>query len=252
MIQICSIASGSNGNCYYIGTEKEAIIIDAGIFYKQLNERMLEAGLDKNLIKAAFISHGHADHVKGMNVISKKINIPGFFSQKTYYKTNKKYRSQEFVFFKAEETVSIGEIKVYPFSKKHDCVNPHSFRVEVRGKSIGVMTDIGVVDQTLQDEFAKCDAVFLEANYDKQMLWKGDYPYFLKERVDSEIGHLSNEQAVDLVENFASPKLHTIFLSHISARNNTHEKVMLAFEHLDEKYNIILTSRHTFSQVIEL
>ena len=177
MIQICAIASGSNGNCYYIGTEKEAILIDVGIFYKLLNSRLEEAGLDKAKIKAAFISHAHTDHVRGMNVVSKKMAIPGFFPQKAYYRSNKKYRPQDVIFYKAGEEITIGEITVFPFFKSHDCISPHSFRVEVRGENIGVMTDIGIADEVLQNEFSKCDAVFLEANYDEQMLWDGVYPH---------------------------------------------------------------------------
>ena len=112
MVEICAIASGSNGNAYYIGTEKEAILVDAGIYYKQLNIRLTEAGLDKEKIKAIFISHEHADHVRGMNVINKKMNIPGIFSEKTYYKSNRKYRPNDVLFFKTNEPYSIGEITI--------------------------------------------------------------------------------------------------------------------------------------------
>ena len=252
MVEICALASGSNGNSYYIGNEKEAILIDAGIYYKRLIERLNDAGLDKEKIKAIFISHEHSDHIQGLRTTSKKLGIPGILTKSTYNKAYNKNKPDLYAFFKPGEPYTIGDIMIHPFKKMHDAKEPCSFRVEVFNKNIGVMTDIGEVDEVVQQEFSKCDAVFLESNYDKEMLWNGLYPYHLKQRVDSSVGHLSNEQALELAEQFASPNLKTIFLSHISAANNSRELAMETFSHLKAKYDIKLTSRQGISELVSL
>jgi len=250
MLEICALASGSNGNCYYIGNEIEAILIDAGIHYKRLIERLEEAKLDKSKIKAIFISHEHTDHIQGIRGCSKKLNIPGIFSQHTFLKSPKRHQPDLYAFFENGKAYTIGNISVLPFKKNHDACDPYSFRVEYNGNSIGVLTDIGEADETLEKEFAKCKVVFLETNYDKEMLWKGSYPIHIKKRVDSARGHLSNDQALDLVKNYASADLKTIFLSHISFSNNTYEQVLKTFSCLNGKYDIKLTSRQGISDVL--
>jgi len=252
MVEICALASGSNGNSYYIGNEKEAVLIDAGIFYKRLNERLEAANLDKAKIKAIFISHEHADHIQGVRVTTKKLGIPAIFTKQTYQNARRRHRPDLYSFFELGITYSFGNISVYPFKKMHDAKDPCSFRVELEGKNIGIFTDIGEVDETLQQEFNKCDAVFLEANYDKEMLWNGSYPYYIKQRVDSNVGHLSNEQALELTQKYASADLKHIFLSHISDSNNTYDLVLKSFSGLNGKYNVKLTSRETISEVVRL
>jgi phosphoribosyl 1,2-cyclic phosphodiesterase len=250
MLEICALASGSNGNCYYIGNEKEAVIIDSGIFYKRLLERLEDANLDKSKIKAIFITHEHADHVQGVRGCCKKLQVPVYFTKKTFRKVQKRLEPDIVAFFECGEPLFIGNIVVYPFRKKHDASDPCSFRVECQQTSIGVMTDIGIVDQTLQREFSRCQIVFLETNYDRDMLWNGSYAEYIKQRVDSELGHLSNEQAHDLVKDFASSGLTHIFLSHISEQNNTVELAMQTFSDMLDKYRIIPTSREGISEVL--
>ncbi|NOZ36251.1 MAG: MBL fold metallo-hydrolase [Chlorobi bacterium] len=252
MTEICALASGSNGNCYYIGNENSAILIDIGIYYKRLIERLNETGLDKNKIKAIFISHEHTDHIQGARVTSKKLGIPVFYTKKTYHKCYDKNKTDNFGIFEPGAPYILGKIKIHSFKKNHDAADPCSFRIEIDGKNIGVMTDIGKVDKTLQNEFSKCNAVFLEANYDEDMLQNGLYPYHLKQRVSSPKGHLSNHQAKELIEKFASYDLKILFFSHISAVNNTHQLVNETFETLSDKYKIILTSRQNASEVVKL
>ncbi|NPA67921.1 MAG: MBL fold metallo-hydrolase [Chlorobi bacterium] len=249
MTEICALASGSNGNCYYIGNDNEAVLIDAGIYYKQLNERLKHAGLDKNKIKAIFISHEHNDHVKGARVISKKLKIPVFYTKKTFKKCYDKNKADNYVFFEPGKEYALNNILIYPFIKPHDAVDPCSFRIETEGKNIGVITDTGEANYILQNEFSKCDAVFLESNYDEEMLKKGPYPDYLKQRVKSSKGHLSNIQAKELTINFASPKLKIIFLSHISAINNSRDIISETFKELSETYTILFTYRQKASTV---
>ena len=251
MVEICALASGSNGNSYYIGNETEAILIDAGIYYKRLKERLADAGLSKSKIKAIFISHEHTDHIQGVRVTTKKLEVPAIFSRLTLQHAQRKHRPDLFAYFEPGVVYKFGNISVFPFLKNHDAIEPCSFRVEIGGKHIGVFTDIGAADDTFIAEFAKCDAVFLETNYDKDMLWNGHYPYYIKQRVDSDRGHLSNEQALELVQKHASPNLEYIFLSHISDSNNTYDLAKEAFAPLNDKHKVLLTSREGISEIVK-
>ena len=252
MVEICNIASGSNGNCYYIGNNTDAVIIDAGIYHSRLVERMGTAGLDISKIRAVFVSHEHYDHVGGVRVISKRLMIPAYATPHTFNAIHKKHQPADYKPITPGLAIDISGIRVHAFPKGHDAANPVSFRIEIYGHNIGVMTDIGEADAAVCDNFALCDAVFLESNYDLLMLRNGGYPYILKERVESNKGHLSNDQAAALVRNFANPRLSHIILSHISADNNTPEKVMEAFAQLSDVYNISLASRHECGKVIRL
>ncbi len=252
MVEICNLASGSNGNCYYIGNETDAVIVDAGVYHSRLLERMATAGLDVGRIRAVFVSHEHHDHVGGVRVISKRLMIPAYITPRTLAAIHKKHQPSDYKPLTPGDVVDIRGIRVWPFSKSHDAADPVSFRVEIDGHNIGVMTDIGIVDETLQRQFSMCDACFLESNYDLQMLRNGGYPYYLKQRVESELGHLSNDDAFGLVRDFANPRLSHIILSHISADNNTSEKVLETFAPLADKYKISLASRYECGKVLEL
>ncbi|MFN8257131.1 MAG: MBL fold metallo-hydrolase [Bacteroidales bacterium] len=252
MIEVCALASGSNGNSYYIGNGNEAILIDAGIYYKRLNARLTEAGLDKSKIKAIFISHEHSDHVQGLKVTSEKLKAPGILTKQTYMNLSFRCKPWNYAIYEPGVVYEIGKIKIYPFLKKHDATEPCSFRVETGGVSIGIFTDIGEPDEVLVKEFSECEIVFLESNYDHDMLWKGNYPYYLKQRVSSAYGHLSNAQALELVINHASPGLKTIFLSHLSEENNSPECALSCFSSLQNRYEIKIASRYGISEVIRI
>ncbi len=251
-LKVCAIASGSNGNCYYVGTETEAIVIDAGLSSRQLQVRMVEAGIDPHSIKAIIISHEHSDHARGARVLSKQLNIPVYMTKATYNATRKSIRPFSVRWFDADSSFSIGNFNIHAFAKQHDAADGCSFRVTYNDKNIGIITDLGIADEKTQQAFNLCEFVFLESNYNSEMLWNGPYPTHLKERVQSTKGHLSNEQAVELVEQWAGDKLHTVLLSHLSAENNSPEVALYAFEKLQEKYCIELTYRHKATKIYEL
>ena len=143
MLEICAIASGINGNCYYIGNEEDAILIDAGISCKQVLKRMELRHLNPNKIKAIFISHEHSDHLRGARVLSKRLQLPVKLAGKTYYAAYKNLRPDYPEFFSPGDVMKAGKFTVYPFLKNHDAAEPCSFRVEYEGKNVGVLTDIG-------------------------------------------------------------------------------------------------------------
>lgn len=252
MVEICALASGSNGNCYYVGNDSDAVLIDAGIYCKCLFERAESAKVDIGKVRAVFISHEHTDHVCGAYGIGKRLCLPFYFTRKTFNNTRGQFRPAEVRFFEPGDVCDVFGIQVHTFGKRHDASDPCSFVVETNSRKIGVMTDIGIVTEAVTDHFSQCDAVFLESNYDEDMLWHGSYPYYLKQRVASEVGHLSNNQSVELASNSASSNLSHIFLSHISAENNTIEKALAAFSQIAQNVTVLPTSRHEASAVVML
>jgi len=249
MVEVCSIASGSNGNCYYIGDQNEAILVDAGINCKQILLRMEERKLDPGKIKAIFITHEHVDHIRGARVLSGKLKVPVYLTRGTYNSLNDYYRPVVFRFVSPNMPISIGPMVVYPFLKKHDASEPCSFRIDISGFSVGVITDLGTEETVVAEHIRQCKVLFLESNYDEKSLWEGPYPWPLKKRIASDSGHLSNKQAFAIVEQHADNLLDTLFLSHLSAENNTPELAANAFHTVSEKYKVIVTSRYEAGKV---
>lgn len=252
MIEICALASGSNGNCYYIGNNINAVLVDAGISAKQILLRMQKRQLDAAKIRAIFITHEHTDHVRGARVLSNKLGIPVYLTERTFQTLRLEERPANVIFFIPGDTISIGAINVHSFLKNHDAAEPCSFRVEYNQISIGVFTDIGEACENVQSNFQLCRAVFIESNYDEQMLWDGPYPYYLKQRVASSVGHLSNDQSLELVKIHSGNQLEYIFLSHLSKENNTPLKAIQNFSELKNRANIQLTSREEATEVFVL
>jgi phosphoribosyl 1,2-cyclic phosphodiesterase len=249
MLEICAIASGSNGNCYYIGNENEAVLIDAGISGKQIISRMEERGLNPAKIQALFITHEHGDHMRGVRGVTKKMQVPVYLTAKTYYGAYKNMRPDNPRFFTPGDKITIGNFTVFAFLKNHDASEPCSFRIQYKNKNVGVFTDIGEACDNVKQHLQKCDTLFLESNYDEKMLWDGSYPYFLKERVASNVGHLSNDQAFKLLENHAGENLKCVFSSHLSKENNTPEKAAERMKQLGSKFEIKLTSRYEAGKI---
>lgn len=215
-----SINSGSNGNCYYVGNEDEAILVDVGLTCKEVEKRMLRLGLSIQKVKAIFISHEHSDHIKGLAVFARKYKIPVYISAATL-KSSKLVLDEQNTFGLSHiRNIQIGKLQITAFSKFHDAADPYSFTVECNGVRVGVFTDIGSVCDRLVSQFKRCHAAFLESNYCANMLANGQYPYFLKRRITSGRGHLSNAQALDLFLNHRPDYMSHLLLSHLSKDNN--------------------------------
>lgn len=252
MLEICAIASGSNGNCYYIGNEKDAVLIDAGISAKQISARMFERGLNPAKVKALFISHEHSDHMRGARGVNKKMNLPVYLTAKTHHGSYKNLRPDYPKYFVPGDEIEVGEFTIHTFIKNHDASEPCSFRIQYKNINVGVFTDIGEPCKNVMSHLKLCDGLFLETNYDVKMLWDGSYPYFLKKRVDSELGHLSNDQAFNLLQNHAGDNLKCVFLSHLSKENNTPETALKSMLSLTSRFEIKLTSRYEAGEVFIL
>ena len=241
---ITSLNSGSNGNCYYVGNEKEAVLIDAGISCRETEKRMKRLGLSMAIVRAIFVSHEHIDHITGIPGISKKYQLPVYITKNTLQSASVPIEKHLVHLFKAHQPVSIGELSVSAFLKSHDAIDPHSFMVSGNDVNIGVFTDIGFPCQQIIHHFNRCHAVFLEANYCEDMLNKGNYPFYLKKRISSDNGHLSNTQALELFLKHKGKQLSHLILSHLSKNNNCPELVNRLFNEKAGSTKITVASRY--------
>jgi len=244
-----SLNSGSNGNCYYIGNEHDAVLIDAGISCRETERRMKRLGLSIDKVKAIFVSHEHSDHINGIAVLSRKYKLPVYITPATLHNSGLQIGHHLVVSFKAYEPVTIGSITISAFPKFHDAAHAHSFILTSRDITIGVFTDIGIACKHLTDHFAKCHAAYLETNYDEDMLKNGRYPYHLKRRISGGLGHLSNKQALDVFLSHRPVFMSHLFLAHLSQDNNRPELVHELFTQHANGTEIIVASRHGETQV---
>lgn len=251
-VSIASLNSGSNGNCYYVGDQTDGIFIDAGLSCKETEARISRLGILMRSIKAIFVSHEHTDHIKGIAVISRKYQIPVYLNQTMIYNGCVDVQKDLVRRYDADQPVKIGAMEITSFPKYHDACDPHSFIVRSGTVTVGVMTDIGRACEQVVKYFNMCDAVFLEANYDEEMLSKGKYPYYLKNRIRSGRGHLSNREALDLFLNHRAPSLSHVLLSHLSKDNNCPDLVHNLFSEHAGETQVIIASRYNESQVFRI
>lgn len=224
-MQLYSIASGSSGNCIYLGEEDGGILIDAGISRKRIVTGLERKGLSLDDIKAIFITHEHSDHISGLGPVLRKNPIPVYATADTvsaiWEKTNMNNISPElFHSIRPEEEIEAGEMLVRPFSISHDAVDPVCYTVEKQGKRVAVATDMGCFDDTIIRVLGQCDSVLIEANHDINMLQVGPYPYSLKMRILGNKGHLSNTSCADLIKEILHKDLKHLVLGHLSRENN--------------------------------
>lgn len=251
-VYFTAIASGSNGNCYYVGNENEAVLVDVGISCREIEQRMKRLELSISKVKAIFISHEHTDHVRGAHALAKKYKLPIYITPATLQNAKLEVSNPLNVKLIPMVPVQVGELEVTAFPKWHDARDPHSFVIRYKGLCVGVFTDIGAPCENVIRHFKCCNAIFLEANYDDQMLEDGPYSYFLKSRVASDKGHLSNRQALDLFVKHKPPFMSHIFLSHISQDNNDLNLVNNLFKSRAGDVKVILTSRMQETPVYSL
>jgi len=248
-LYISSLNSGSNGNCYYVGNQHEAVLIDAGISCRETENRIARSGLEIKKIKAIFITHEHSDHIRGAEFISRKHQIPVYISMGTLAKCTLKLEKNLLRHFDAYTPVNIGNLEIVAFPKQHDASEPHSFTITGSGITIGVLTDIGTACDHVIRNFKQCHAAFLETNYDDGMLKRGKYPEHLKKRIKSDQGHLSNHQALELFNSHKSDSLSHLLLSHLSQENNNPGLVRELFAKHAGNVLVTVAPRHKESAV---
>lgn len=231
-MRMCSIASGSSGNCIYIGSGSSHILIDAGISGKRVEAGLRELQLKGTDVNGILITHEHSDHIRGLGVLARKFEVPIYATPGTAAAIREmdglgRIDEGLFVEIGADVPFVIGDLKISPFRISHDAAEPVAYRVACEGHSAAVATDLGVYTDYTVDNLRGLDALLLEANHDIHMLEVGGYPYYLKRRIAGERGHLSNESAGKLLCRILHDNLKAVFLGHLSKENNYAE---LAYE----------------------
>lgn len=258
MIEVCSLSSGSNGNAIFVKTGGNAFLVDAGISCRQICLRLEQIQEDMNDIKGIFITHEHSDHVKGLSVFLKRFPMPVYVTEKTYKRINISIDASYLHFINSNDLITIDETTIQSLPKYHDAVEPTLFCFYYKNKKISIVTDVGKACEKVIEAVRDAHIVFLESNYDENMLWEGFYPFYLKKRIAGDFGHLSNAHAGSLILDHASPHLEYVFLSHLSENNNTPEMALNTFQSIIKerddlsRVNTILTSRHGVSPRIRL
>jgi phosphoribosyl 1,2-cyclic phosphodiesterase len=251
-LYFASINSGSNGNCYYVGNAEEAVLVDAGISCREIVKRMARLSLSMEKVKALFISHEHSDHIRGVEVLSKKYKLPVYITPATHNNSNLRIQEELVREFKPYQPIKIGGLHITAFPKLHDASDPHSFLVSGNGLNVGVFTDIGHACQHVIEAFRQCHAVFLETNYDETMLEEGAYPFYLKRRIQSEKGHLSNRQALELYKSHKPEFMTHVLLSHLSRDNNSPQLAHKLFEENALGAKVVVASRDYETEVFHI
>jgi len=249
---ISSLNSGSNGNCYYIGNDKEAVLVDAGLSCRETEKRMVRSGLSMQMVKAIFVSHEHSDHIRGIANLAKKYQLPIYITSKTLHHSRLSIADHLIKCFTGHQNFQVGDLTVSSFPKYHDAVEPHSFMISYNAIHVGVFTDIGDVCENVIGHFRQCHAAFLESNYDDELLENGTYPYFLKNRIRGGMGHLSNEQALSLFKMHRSPDMSHLLLSHLSKNNNNAAMAQRLFQEQAINVKVVVASREVETPVFRI
>lgn len=265
-MRFASIASGSSGNCIYIGSGDTNILIDAGISKKRIEAGLNGIGLSLTDIDGILVTHEHSDHIQGLGVVSRAHHIPIYGTRLTLeavrsVKSLGKIESELYNDIEADMQFNIKDLKINPFSISHDAADPVAYRVEDSSKCVAVATDMGKYDDYTVGNLTGLDSILIEANHDIRMLEAGPYPYPLKRRILGDRGHLSNESSGRLLKRILNDKMKHIFLGHLSKENNydklAFETVRLEINTSDNVYkaddfNIQVAKRDESSRLYEV
>ena len=250
-MKFCSLASGSSGNCFYLESGNHSVLIDLGISCKSLSNKLLELGTSPEKLDAIFLTHEHTDHISGVNTFSSKFQVPIFATKGT-----SKHIQSNIEIISPEDKMGIGNLKIESFKKSHDSSSPVSYAVSSNGKKVSVITDLGTSSELVEQHIKESNALALESNHDLFMLQNSRYPQFLKSRILSDQGHLSNYDSALLVLEHSSSKLSNVLLSHLSKNTNTPLLALDAFQLLKErkdlKTRVSIAPRFSMSQMIEI
>lgn len=262
MLNFCSLYSGSSGNSLFVETENTKILIDAGMSCKKIEEGLQSIEVDPSSINAILVTHEHSDHVKGLGTLSKKFDIPVFSTRETFDAMptqTDKLSEKNIKFFNPHEKFNINDLEIKPFSIPHDAVNPCGFNISKDDNNkISIATDIGHMTKSIVDILEGSKFILLESNYDTEVLRCCAYPYILKTRIASDIGHLSNTMAGKTISYLLkNGNLKTAMLGHLSKESNFPE---LAYQTVideiisnnDNNINLSVASRDCPSKLITL
>lgn len=240
-----SIGSGSSGNAYYLSAGNTQILVDAGIPVRSIKRTLKDCDLHLEDIKAVFVTHDHADHIKSVGNIAHELNIPIYATEAVHGGINRNYcltqklQQHDMRFIQKNVQLQLGDFLVTPFDVPHDSTDCVGYRIEAEGIVFCIITDVGKATEEIASQVSEANYLVLESNYDDDMLSMGPYPAYLKGRIRSGRGHMSNAQSARLVAEHASPALKRLWLCHLSQENNHPELARKTHESILREYGIV-------------
>ncbi|MHC1747766.1 MAG: MBL fold metallo-hydrolase [Cellulosilyticaceae bacterium] len=260
--KMCTIASGSSGNCTYLQAGNVSILIDAGISGKKIEQGLQEIGVLPQAIQGIFITHEHSDHIKGVGIFSRRYDVPIYATQPTWLTMQDenmlgKIKEENIKILEKEKTLAFDELRIFPYSIYHDATDPVGYTFNYDDKKITLATDLGMVDERILANLRGTNGILLEFNHDVNMLEAGGYPFYLKKRILSDVGHLSNEVAAQVLIDIYHKDLQWAILGHLSRENNLPDLAYLTAKnaleennlHIGKDIEVIVASRDSVSPV---
>lgn len=231
-MRLTSIASGSSGNCIYVGSDEANILVDAGISGKRIENGLKALSVDPKSLDGILVTHEHADHIAGLGVMARRYKLPLYMTEETakaviHTKSVGKIDPDLFEMIRPNHPFKIKDLSIDATSIWHDAADPVCYSIECKGVKASVATDMGNYHEAIVEKTKDSDILFVEANHDIHMLQVGPYPYYLKQRILSNRGHLSNDRTAQFLGDIISKNTREVFLGHLSKENNYSE---LAYE----------------------
>ena len=246
MLRFISFGSGSSGNCYFLYTETDGLVIDAGVGLRTLKKYVRDFGLSLSQVHHVLITHDHADHIKCVGSLSHDQHLPVYATKTVHsgidrnYCVSRKVESALRRYVVPGETMAVGAFSVTPFSVPHDSSDNVGYMIEVGGLSFCIMTDVGSVTDEMTSFISRADYLVIEANHDLEMLLNGPYPDHLKRRIRSGTGHLNNVLCGETIAKHMSERLRYVWLCHLSEENNHPELARKTVEAQLRSYGIVV------------
>jgi len=250
-MSLAVLASGSKGNSALVASARTRILVDTGLSGRETFKRLRAVGEEPASIAAILISHEHSDHICGLAILAKKLNIPVYMTEATFHACARQMRDQQgqkwscarLETFASGSSFDIGDISVTPFTIPHDAADPVAFTFRAEGVKIAVVTDLGYMPASVKQHIRGCDVLMLESNHDLEMLRVGPYPWSVKQRVLSRVGHLSNEALAEFFSSDYDGSAAFVVLAHLSEQNNHPEIARVAAERALSTRRTLLSNR---------
>src|SRR5712671_5016615 len=250
-LSVSMLASGSRGNCAIVASTCTRILVDAGISCRETFKRMKTLGEDAHSLSAILITHEHSDHVYGLATLAKKLRIPVYMTGATHeawarairHEKGERPQLEKYERFESGHGFQVGDIAVRPFTIPHDAADPVGFTFRAEGTKVGIATDLGYMPASVRDHLRRCDVLVIESNHDLEMLRVGPYPWSVKQRVMSRVGHLSNESLAQFFAEDYDGGASYIVLAHLSEENNHPEIALRAAEEALGRQMTLLSNR---------
>ena len=252
-LSLCMLASGSRGNAIYISDGNTSVLFDAGLSGAEIERRMQKRALIPNELDALVVSHEHTDHIQGVGVLSRRYDLPVYMSsQCPKASLGKIIRLNH---FECGTPFHLNDLIIRPFATSHDAQDPVGFTITRNGTRLGIATDLGIVTAMVKEHLKNCHALIIEANHDMAMLENGPYPWYLKQRIKSRLGHISNKACKELLMEIKHPQLRRVILAHLSETNNTPEMALREVGQAvstDDGFTLDVALQHVCGDLISL